>query len=390
MKSHLTPNEFRYVGAVRALIGTSFATLALAGCGSDVQLPPAEVDAAMSEHQQRAFVEALKPRRPGRPVVAILALNEGTETTDFLLPHAVLQRADVADVQAVAPRRGPVTLYPALQVEVAQDLASFDRSHPSGADYVIVPAMRDDNDPAMIGWLQRQAYQGARVIGICVGGLVLGRAGLLDGRRYASHWYYRSTLRKRHPSATYVPHQRYVIDRDIATTTGVTASVPTTLALVEAIGGREKAQAIAAELGVTSWSPAHDSAPFDLNASRRWNYLLNKAAFWRHQRWSVDVYNGMDDIALALRADAWSRTGRVTVEAASASGPVTLRSGVVLMAQPASEGTPRLPLTPALKPAQQLDRTLREIGERFGASQREWVMLEMEYAGAANACAHSR
>jgi hypothetical protein len=58
------------------------------------------------------------------------------------------------------------------------------------------------------------------------------------------------------------------------------------------------------------------------------------------------------------------------------------------MAQPASEGTPRLPLTPALKPAQQLDRTLCEIGERFGASQREWVMLEMEYAGAANACAH--
>lgn len=342
----------------------------------------------MSERQAQAFVQALKPRRPGKPVVAVLALNEGTETTDFLLPHAVLQGASVADVQAVAPRRGRVMLYPALQVEVAQDLAGFDRAHPSGADYVIVPAMRDDNDPAVTTWLQRQADHGARIIGICAGALVLGRTGLLDGRRFASHWYYRSTLLERHPGATYVPHQRYVIDRGVATTTGITASLPTTLALVEAIGGREKAQALGAELGVTSWSPAHDSAPFGLDASRAWTYVLNKAAFWRHERWSVDVQDGMDDIALALAADAWSRTGRVSIEAASASGPVTLRSGLVLMAQPAAEGTPRLPLVPELKPAQQLDRTLCEIAERYGTSRREWVMMEMEYAGAATACGH--
>jgi putative intracellular protease/amidase len=340
---HYKPERFRGFrdvgavrGAVRALIGIIIAALGLLGCGAGVPLPQAEVDAAMSERQEQAFVEALKPRRPGRPVVAVLALNEGTETTDFLLPHALLRRAGVADVQPVAPRRGRVALYPALQVEVAQDLAGFDRSHPSGADYVIVPAMRDDNDPAVIAWLQRQADQGARIIGICAGGLVLGRAGLLDGRRFASHWYYRSTLLERHPGATYVPHQRYVIDRGVATTTGITASVPAILALVEAIGGRQKAQALAAELGVTSWSPAHDSALFSLNASRAWDYLLNKAAFWRHQQWSVDVQDGMDDVALALVADAWSRTGRVSVEAASASGPATLRSGVVLMAQPAA------------------------------------------------------
>ena len=116
-------------------------------------------------------------------------------------------------------------------------------------------------------------------------------------------------MRKRHPSAVYVPHQRYVVDGFVATTTGITASVPTMLALVQAIGGRDKAQALATELGVDSWSPAHDSSLFGLTASRAWNYLLNKAAFWRHERWSVDVWNGMDDIALAFAADAWSCTG---------------------------------------------------------------------------------
>ena len=81
----------------------------------------------------------------------------------------------------------------------------------------------------------------------------------------------RKTLLKRHPGCVDVPHQRYVIDGAVATTTGITASVPTMLALVEAIDGRGKAQALATELGVDSWSPAHDSSLFGLNASRAWS-----------------------------------------------------------------------------------------------------------------------
>jgi len=56
---------------------------------------------------------------------------------------------------------------------------------------------------------------------------------------------------------------------------------------------------------------------------------------------------------------------------ASASGPVKLRSEIRLLAQPVAQDTPRLPLAPELKPVQQLDRTLCEIAERFGAARRE-------------------
>lgn len=367
------------------LIVMGLATLAVTGCGSGTPAAPAQPDPALLERQAQVFVEAMKPRRPGRPVIAIVGLSGGTETTDYLLPHAVLQRADVADVYPVATSRGRVLLYPALQVEVAHDLASFDQAHPSGADYVIVPAMHDENDPAVTTWLKQQADRGARIIGVCAGALVVANAGLLDGRRFATHWYYRSALIEQHPKAEYVPHQRYVIDRDVATTTGITASVPTMLALVEAIGGHEKAQSLATELGVDSWTPAHDSSLFELNFTRGFHYVLNKMAFWRDDRWTVDVQDGMDDISLAFAADAWSRTGHITVDA-SAAGPVKLRSGMVLAAQPASQDIPRLPLEPTLKPLQQLDRTLCDIGEHFGDARREWVMMELEYARTASAC----
>jgi hypothetical protein len=157
------------------------------------------------------------------------------------------------------------------------------------------------------------------------------------------------------------------------------------LALIEAIGGHDKAAAVAAEMGVDSWSPVHESDLFGLNASRMWGYVANKTAFWRHEDWVIDVHDDMDDIALALTADAWSRTGRVSVSA-SAAGPVKLRSGMVLAAAPAEQKTPRVPISEELRPAQQLDRTLCEIGQRFGAGGQDRVMQELEYPGVAKTC----
>jgi putative intracellular protease/amidase len=366
---------------LHSLLCVGIAAAALAGCSAEVAVPPPQADAAALEREAQAFLEAMRPRRAGRPVIAVVARNEGTETTDFLLTHAVLQRAGVAEVYAVAPRRGRVSLYPVFEVEVAQDLAGFDRAHPSGADYVIVPAMDDADVPAITGWLRRQAAKGARIMSVCAGALILGRAGLLDGRRFTTHWYYRKTALERHPGAVYVPHRRYVADRGVATTTGISASVPAMLALVEAIGGRAKAQTLAAELGVDAWSPAHDSSRFALDLGRMSGYLLDKAAFWRHEDWAVDVRDGTDDIALALAADAWTRTGHVGV-AASAPAPVKLRSSLVLAARPVPSGAPRLPLAPSIKPVRQLERTLCEIAERFGAERRDWVAMELEYASA--------
>lgn len=384
METGCMPKWFRAVNAARMLIGAMLAGFVLTAWGAAV--PPADNAAATFGQQAQAFVDGMKPLRQGKPVIAVLALNEGTEMTDFLLTHAVLRRSGVADVQAVAPRRGRVSLYPALDVEVAQDLAEFDRQHPSGADYVIVPAMQDDNNAAVTTWLRDQANKGARIVGVCAGGLVVGRAGLLDGRQFTTHWYFRKDIQERHPDAVYVPHQRYVVDRGVATTTGITASIPAMLALVEAIGGRGKAQGLASELGVSSWTPAHDSSRFGLNFVRGAHYLLNKAAFWRDQEWKVDVQDGMDDIALALVADAWSRTGHVRIDAASSSGPVRLRSGLRLLTKPVDGDLPRMPLAESLKPVPQLDRTLCEIGERYGVAQRDWVMMELEYPGMASEC----
>ena len=249
------------------------------------------------------------PARGQRPpVIAVLALNEGTETTDFLVPHAVLRQARVGVVEAVAPQPGPVVLMPALEVEgarlrVVRRSLSCRGGHRGGA------AMHRDDDLAVRAWLQRQAAQGAVVVAVCSGALVVGQAGLLEGRRLTGHWYDRSTLLRRHAGGV-CAGLRYLADGPVVTTTGVSASLPVSLALVEALAGTARARAVADELGLPAWQAVHRSDRFGLGLAQVWTLAANTALFWRHERIELPVANGADDVALAFAADAWSRSYR--------------------------------------------------------------------------------
>jgi transcriptional regulator GlxA family with amidase domain len=90
------------------------------------------------------------------------------------------------------------------------------------------------------------------IIGVCAGAKVVGEAGLLDGKRGTTHWYFVEELREKRPSFRYVPDRRIVVDKGVATTTGISASMPMALTLIEAIAGRDKAEGVAREIGLTT------------------------------------------------------------------------------------------------------------------------------------------
>ena len=89
-------------------------------------LPP-----AIPQERSEATLAALKPPKRQRPLIAVIGINDATETTDYLMPDGILRRADVADVMMVATGPGPVTLYPALKVEPDATVAEFDASIPT-------------------------------------------------------------------------------------------------------------------------------------------------------------------------------------------------------------------------------------------------------------------
>ncbi len=363
---------------VLALGGFGYYMISLPGTPA-VQSPPPVTAAEME-----SVAATLAPtRNVTRPVIAVVGINEGTETTDYLMPYGILKRADVADVFAVATQAGPVELYPALRVEPDSTIADFDAQYANGADYVIVPAMSRDDDPDVLRWIRAQSEKGAVIIGVCVGATVVANAGLLDGKRATTHWHSRDRMLDEHPTITYVRDRRFVVDDRVMTTTGISASMPMSLTLIEAIAGREKAISVAAELGLTHWDSWHTSDAFLITRPFAWTVMRNKAAFWKQEELGLPLTPGIDEVSLALVADAWSRTYRSqAVSFAAASGPVTTRSGLRILPDRILanwSGTQLEPLweRPA---AMALDSALTAIGVRYGAPTRTIVETQLEYS----------
>ncbi|VVE90738.1 DJ-1/PfpI family protein [Pandoraea bronchicola] len=329
------------------------------------------------------LAQALRPPKRSRPLVAIVADNRGTETTDLLIPHAILVQSGVVDVVVVAPQDADIVLMPALTIASQMTLSEFDRRYPGGADYVIVPAMHhDERGGPIIEWIVRQAASRAIVAGICEGAKVLGRAGLLNGKNATTHWYAIDDLRKTYPAMQWIPNRRYVVDGSVVTTTGVTASIPVSLLLVEAIGGRQSAQALANQLGVSDYSPSHDSGKYHLNAARLWRVAKNTLALWRHETIGIQVDDGVSSLALALTADPWGRTFRSSVIALAQRTSVTTSHGLVLRTvapEDARHSDFLIQIDTGTPPVKRLDAALTAISQRYGPETADLVALQLEY-----------
>jgi putative intracellular protease/amidase len=352
-----------------------------------VTLPSAPVRGnapSIGKDEAEATISALKPPKRQRPVIAIVGANEGSETTDYLMPYGILKRADVADVLALGMKPGPISLYPALRIVPNTTVANFDAMHPGGADYVIVPALRHDDDEAVLRWIKQQAAKGAIIIGVCAGAKVLGNAGLLDGRRATTHWYYVKKLRKRHPTMHYVADRRLVVDRGVATTTGITASIPMALTLIEAIAGTAKARAVANDLGAAQWDARHYSNAFTLTRPFALSVLGNTIAFWNHEQLGIPLTPGIDEVSLALVADAWSRTYRSrAVTFASTAGAQETRNGIRVLPDRIAQSWPAEDLIPAIdaqQPVGALDQALKGISKRYGTRTANFVAVQLEYS----------
>ena len=334
---------------------------------------------SIAQSETDAMLAALKPPKRQRPLIAIIGVNAGTEVTDYVMPYGILSRADVAVVLTVATQPGPLQLYPALRVQPHSTVSDFDAKFPEGADFVIVPAMHRDDDPQAIEWIRQQAAKGAIVIGVCAGAKVVAETGLMDGKKATTHWYYLREMLKRHPTIRYVSNRRMVADRGIVTTTGISASMPMSLTLIEAIAGRAKAMEVAAQLGLPHWDARHDSAPFQFTRPFAMSVLGNVLRFWHRDRFSIELQPAVDEVSLALVADMWSRTYRSKARTfSSKSDGQYSRNGLLILPDEADPSGSPLSVSD-LPPARMLDDTLRSVGARYGAATASMIAMQLEY-----------
>jgi transcriptional regulator GlxA family with amidase domain len=196
--------------------------------------------------------------------IAILAF-EGAQTLDVTGPFEVFSIAnrvaggDAYSVEIVAPKAG--ALRTGSGVAIVPDRATsavrgpLDTLLVAGGDGVL----RAIEDERLVRWVRRTAGRSRRVASVCTGAYMLARAGLLDGRRAATHWASAEDLARRHPEVRVDPEAIFVRDGDVWTSAGVTAGMDLALALVEEDLGRRAALATARWLVVFVQRPGGQS-----------------------------------------------------------------------------------------------------------------------------------
>ena len=100
-------------------------------------------------------------------------------------------------------------------------------------------------DPTLVEFLRAAAPRARRIASICTGALVLAEAGLLDGRRASTHWFWCPKMEADYPGVQVDRDAIYVRDGNVWTSAGVTSGMDLALALVEDDLGHEAALQVA-------------------------------------------------------------------------------------------------------------------------------------------------
>jgi transcriptional regulator GlxA family with amidase domain len=186
-------------------------------------------------------------------IVAIL-IFDGLTVLDAIGPYEALRSVPGWEVRFVAPEPGEVRADSgALGLVADAGLGEV-----TGPDIVLVPGGAGNRplmeDERVLDWLRVADGSTRWTTSVCTGSLVLGAAGLLEGRRATSHWLYLERLREfgAEPAS-----ERVVEDGKVMTAAGVSSGIDMALRLIAREAGDEVAQAV--QLGI-EYDP---QPPFD-------------------------------------------------------------------------------------------------------------------------------
>jgi transcriptional regulator GlxA family with amidase domain len=194
--------------------------------------------------------------QPCRMEIALL-LYDGMAALDAVGPYEVLRNVPGWEVRTVAPAKGEVRDERGTMGLVADRALAEVR----GADVVLVPGGRGGRgnrpllqDEGLLAWLREIDGTTKWTTSVCTGSLLLGAAGLLEGKRATTNWLELDALRAYGADPV---GGRFVEDGKTITAAGVTAGIDMALHLVAREVGPEVAQAI--QLGI-EYDP---DPPFD-------------------------------------------------------------------------------------------------------------------------------
>lgn len=170
----------------------------------------------------------------------------GFQTLDLFGPIEILgdHDAGAVDIKIVAETRDPVPSYHGVRTMVDRTL-----SESSTYDLILIPggdsAPLAPRNEAINKWIIDASAGAEYVIAVCTGTVLLATTGLLDGRRATTNKKDFTATIPYGPDVAWVPQARWVEDGKFFTSSGVSAGIDMSLAVMSKMFGQQAAEDIA-------------------------------------------------------------------------------------------------------------------------------------------------
>jgi transcriptional regulator GlxA family with amidase domain len=174
----------------------------------------------------------------------VFTLYDGMTPLDLVGPFQVFAIAPDVQVTLAASTAGPKKTDSGMVIHADKALRDV-----SDADIIVVPGTSRPDlplaDQVLIEWLRTNSPRARWTTSVCTGALVLGAAGVLQGKRATTHWMALEGLREFGAEPV---RERVVIDGSVVTAAGVSAGIDMALTLLARVASPKVAQAI--QLGI--------------------------------------------------------------------------------------------------------------------------------------------
>lgn len=270
-----------------------------------------------------------------RLVVAVVAGTSGTVASDLLAPYDIFASSPAFTTYVVAENAGPAPLEGGPAVVPTYTFADVDADPALTPDLVVVPGLTAPTgatEAPLRGWVTHQHDDGARVLGVCSGALVLAPTGMLDGLDATSHWSRIGALEKSRPAVHWLRGRRYVEDGSVTTTAAVTSGVPGALHLVAELAGPAEAQRVADLHPELGWTPTQTTTiPDDHFAAHDWPVGLNYVFPWFRPTIGIALADGVGELDATAAFEVYSQSSAARTVALATDDTVRTRHGLVLL-----------------------------------------------------------
>jgi transcriptional regulator GlxA family with amidase domain len=166
-------------------------------------------------------------------------------TTPFEVANIVAGK-ELYGIHIISEAGGPVqtSIGAAVESEPFGDTI-YDTVIVAGTLYV-----KDQLSPELVNYVKNASAKYRRVASICTGARVLAEAGVLDGRRATTHWFYGNDLQTHFPNVKVEDDRMFISDDSVWTSAGMTGCIDLALAMIEDDHGRDIARSVAQHLVV--------------------------------------------------------------------------------------------------------------------------------------------